>query len=477
MRYVSITDPILDKKIAQDLFDAQGHMVVHEGTLIDDKILYRLQNYGFEGLYIQDEFSDDLYIEDLLTPAIRKEGQEAVRNMDVAACMSVSEKIVHVLDSKKPLHSLDMIDIRSFDDLIYAHTMNVALVSGVIGIAFNLPAQELQNLILAAMLHDFGKMKIPKTILNKPGRLTAEEYNLIKQHPKFSLEIIAEKRQPLPKAVEDAILHHHENYDGSGYPDGLRGEEQSLITRILHVADVYDAMVSRRSFKDAYSIKDTVEYLMGGCGNLFDQAVVEKLTNYVPLYAKGTTVVLTNGLTGIIYENDGAHNMRPVIKLHNGKFLDLTERENFTLNIVQTGEAKAVSIENEKARQSMLQSARKFRLMIVDDMKPNLIMLRGILGDRYDLILKESGQEAIDYFDEKQNIDLLIMDINMPDMNGIETVTKIYEKIGHHIPLLFITELSDRSVLMKCLNLKASGYILRPYKPDFVLSEIERVLG
>ena len=477
MRYVSITDNLIGCRLAQDLYDVHGRIVVAEDTELTNKILLRLQNYGFDGIYIKDEFSDDVHIEDLLSAELRAEGQEAVRNMDVTACMKVSEKICNVLMSKRPLHAIDMIDIRSFDDLVYAHTVNVSLICGVVGIAFDLDDTTLQNLVLAAMLHDFGKMKIPKSILNKPERLSRTEYELIKQHPHFSMDIINQK-QPIPKEVEDAIIHHHENYDGTGYPDGIKGEEQSLITRILHVADVYDAMVSKRTFKDAYSVKDTVEYMMAGCGNLFDQDVVNKLLTYVPLYNKGTSVMLTNGMQGIVFENEGQHNLRPIIKLRNGKFLDLSDRENFTIGIVQTEGVKPVSVENERARMEMVGSmSHKPRILVVDDMKPNLLMLQGILEKDYQPILLKSGQQALDYFDKYENVDLIIMDINMPEMNGIETAKKIFDKLDRRIPLLFITELSDKSVIMQCLSLNVSGYIVRPYKPDFVLSEIKRIIG
>ena len=237
-------------------------------------------------------------------------------------------------------------------------------------------------------------------------------------------------------------------------------------------------MVSKRTFKDAYSVKDTVEYMMAGCGNLFDQEVVNKLLTYVPLYNKGTSVMLTNGMQGIVFENEGQHNLRPIIKLRNGKFLDLSDRENFTIGIVQTEGVKPVSVENERARMEMVGSmSHKPRILVVDDMKPNLLMLQGILEKDYQPILLKSGQQALDYFDKYENVDLIIMDINMPEMNGIETAKKIFDKLDRRIPLLFITELSDKSVIMQCLSLNVSGYIVRPYKPDFVLSEIKRIIG
>ena len=119
----------------------------------------------------------------------------------------------------------------------------------------------------------------------------------MKSHATVSYELLKE-RWDVSAQVKSAVLFHHENVDGSGYPQGLEGHEQTLFTKILHVADVYDALVSKRPYKNPYSPYEASEYLMGGCGIMFDQTVVDILLRYVPLYPKGTAVILSDGQIG-----------------------------------------------------------------------------------------------------------------------------------------------------------------------------------
>lgn len=166
--------------------------------------------------------------------------------------------------------SLDMTDLRTYDDYTYAHSVNVAVICCVIGVGMELSESELTQLATAALLHDLGKLSIPPEILNKPGRLTQEEYQIMKSHATLSYELIRE-RWDIPANVKTAVLYHHENVDGSGYPQGIDASQQSLFIRILHVADVYDALVSKRPYKEPYSPYEASEYLMGACGIMFDK--------------------------------------------------------------------------------------------------------------------------------------------------------------------------------------------------------------
>ena len=118
-------------------------------------------------------------------------------------------------------------------------------------------------------------------------------------------------------------------------------------------------------------------------------------------------------------------------------------------------------------------------VIIVDDQNMSRQLFESIIksSENYQLLFALDKPDFLDVYLSKYNVDLIIMDINMPEMNGIETAKKIFDKLDRRIPLLFITEFSDKSVIMQCLSLNVSGYIVRPYKPDFVLSEIKRIIG
>ena len=336
--------------------------------------------------------------------------------------------------------------------------------------------EELQNLALAALVHDLGKLDIPEFIRNKAGRLTREEFQIMKGHAELSYELIKE-RSDISAHVKKAVRSHHENVDGSGYPDGILGESQSIYTKIIHVADVYDALISRSPYKRPYSPQEAVEYLMGGCGLLFDKEVVMVLIKFVPMYPKGSEIELSDGRGGIIVENTGIHNLRPIIRLYDGSLLDLAEPEYFNMTI-QLKHYRRISEKYEQERKAMIGDSKRYRILIVDDMRTNLQMMQDMLGEYYDLVLAKSGQQAVAYIDKKELPDLIILDIDMPGMDGIETAHQIRLRTEHkYVPIMFVTSLCDRETVMRCRSTKPESYIVRPYNPVYVRTEIKRILG
>jgi HD-GYP domain-containing protein (c-di-GMP phosphodiesterase class II) len=135
------------------------------------------------------------------------------------------------------------------------------------------------NIAMAAAMHDIGKIKIPDHILNKPGRLTDEEYNIMKKHSAYGAEIIRKtmgdiEEQEYITVAYNIARYHHERYDGKGYPDGLRGEKIPLEARVMALADVYDALISERVYKKAFSVEKAREIILDGSGTQFDPDLV-----------------------------------------------------------------------------------------------------------------------------------------------------------------------------------------------------------
>lgn len=139
-------------------------------------------------------------------------------------------------------------NMRTVSDAVYAHCLNVALVSRMIGRWLKFEPHDLDIVTLAGMLHDIGKLKIPEEVLNKPGSLTDEEFALIKQHPKLGYEIL-KGQQNLDSRIKKAALMHHERSDGSGYPAALTEDFIESFAMIVGIADVYDAMTMSRSYR------------------------------------------------------------------------------------------------------------------------------------------------------------------------------------------------------------------------------------
>ncbi len=473
MRYISLNQAQEGMRLAYDVYDSSGRTLAGHNLVLTENYINRLQEYGVSGVCIDDELSEGIEGESAISPMLRIRGIDCIKTSNIDGCKAVAKQIVEELLAKKDI-SLDMMDLRSYDDYTYAHSVNVAVLCCVIGTGMNMNALQLENLVMAAILHDLGKLSIPMEILNKPDRLTQEEYQIMKSHSTRSYELIKD-RQDLSAFVKVAVLEHHENVDGSGYPKGLEGSEQSLYTKILHVADVYDALISRRPYKDPYSVHEAVEYLMGGCGILFDRDVVTALLNCVSFYPRGSEPILSDGRKGIIYENGGVHNLRPIIRLEDKSLLDLARASNINLTIRDIHEMVSPE-ESECERQKMLEPILRYRIMAVDDMKSNLQLLQSLLEEDYDLILLRSGMQALSYMENNPIPDLILMDIDMPRMNGLVAAKKIQEISNRRIPILFVTALCDKETVLQCRELNAAGYIVRPYNPSYVRTEIKRIL-
>jgi len=158
------------------------------------------------------------------------------------------------------------------DPYTAGHSERVGFLAKITGEHIGLPATEVQELEWAGLLHDIGKIGIPESVLNKPGKLTDEEYAIIKGHPMRSYEVL----RPVAKlaGVLDAVLYHHENPDGTGYPKGLKGQEIPLAARIIHVVDVFDALTSTRSYREAFTFDKAIAILKGDAGTKLDARMV-----------------------------------------------------------------------------------------------------------------------------------------------------------------------------------------------------------
>jgi putative nucleotidyltransferase with HDIG domain len=156
------------------------------------------------------------------------------------------------------------------------HALAIATLSREVGATFDLSEEVLEALALGALLHDLGKLGVPEAVLEKGGPLTQQEWEVIKLHPDIGARMI--EQIWCLRRVAQVIRHHHERYDGSGYPDGLEAQEIPLTARIVAAADAYDVMVRSRPYRESRSPTEAIGELMGGAGSQFDAEVVAALT-------------------------------------------------------------------------------------------------------------------------------------------------------------------------------------------------------
>jgi putative two-component system response regulator len=162
------------------------------------------------------------------------------------------------------------------------HVVRMSKVAKVLALAVGMSAEDAELLLLAAPMHDIGKIGIADNILLKPGRLTDEERIVMMEHARIGAEILGEHEWPLMQMARQVALTHHEKWDGTGYPRGLSGEDIPLVGRICAIADVFDALTSDRPYKKSWTIEDAVKFIQDQSGLHFDPALVEKFVECLP---------------------------------------------------------------------------------------------------------------------------------------------------------------------------------------------------
>jgi response regulator RpfG family c-di-GMP phosphodiesterase len=214
---------------------------------------------------------------------VRKQGQQEFSNLDLEILNVLASQASISIENVKLYQNIRdnyLKTIRGFalaveakDRYTHGHSENVMKYTTVLARRMGLPDHEIEQVKSAGLLHDIGKIGISDTILNKPGKLTIEEFEEIKKHPELGARIIADV--PFLKSLVPLVLHHHEFYDGSGYPEGIRGEQIPFGARILGVCDSYEAMTSDRPYRKAMSNEVAIKILNENKNRQFDPAIVD----------------------------------------------------------------------------------------------------------------------------------------------------------------------------------------------------------
>lgn len=177
----------------------------------------------------------------------------------------------------RTLHYLKIVKEFHYDT--YLHSIRAAMLAYKIGEKIALTSQELDQLVLSALLHDIGKVKLSKTILNKPGKLGPEEWSKIKEHPRYGVEMLRHDNQLLSKDVMEGVYSHHEFFNGEGYPQGLKKKEINVYARVISIADALDAMSTKRLYRSCkLSFRDAKKEVLKCKGTQFDPYICHKIT-------------------------------------------------------------------------------------------------------------------------------------------------------------------------------------------------------
>lgn len=381
MKRVPITDLIPGMVVASDILSADSNIIVPKDVVLTENIINRLENYSIFYVSIKDQIFDELShpmasqeissSHDLLYNDLRS-SKEKIRsseqflrfNDDFNKCAEhFKYNIMRTIYQNEPLYVNELLaetiqlmnqdgqdvsvfdmllNMRNLDDSVYAHCIDVALICNMLARWLHFSEQDQILATSCGLFHDVGKFLIPASILRKPGKLTPEEFEIMKMHTIEGFHLLG-KYDNVPQIVKNAALMHHEKCDGSGYPYGLKGDEINRFAKIVTIADIFDAMTSDRVYRKAMCPFSVIkQFEDDGIQKYEIKYILTFLENVANSYLNHR-VTLSNGLEGnvIFINKDDFSN--PVVITEDNEIINLQDQHY--KNILDLSAKNNVSIE------------------------------------------------------------------------------------------------------------------------------------
>jgi len=323
MRHVAIQDVSGEEILAQPIYDIDGRRLLNRGIRLKQGYIQKLYEKGIFSVYIEDSISEGIEIDEALCSKTRMKAKQAVcqelnrlsknKELNISYLRDIVNGIVEeVLSSHNDLINLK--DVRLQDEFTFAHSVNVCALSTMLASRLGYNKEKIKNISLGALLHDFGKVLIPISILQNEGNLSPEETHELNRHPLYGYNLLKDDSS-VNSTSKISILMHHENLDGTGFPMGLSGDKIHYSARIISICSLFDSITCDRRYKNALCTSDAVEYISCSSGTGLDTKFVNEFLNMIPIFPNGTLVLLSNGLIGIVVSNNSKSLTRPVVRL------------------------------------------------------------------------------------------------------------------------------------------------------------------
>ena len=352
--------------VAGDVYTAGGHLVIPKGTVLDKEIIEKLKYYSIFDFFIEESEITSYEQDDLERMIFSEEEQEAgeedayykrlrkseefkkFEGMFNKSVVKMKESINDIVFKNAPIDVDDMLcDIRNvtrefkpdvslfdmvhciegYDDQTYVHSVNVALIARIISTWMGHDAESIDAITLGGLLHDIGKVMIPKDVITKPGRLTPTEYALVQSHTVHGYNIL--KNQNIDERIKNCALMHHERCNGKGYPYQREYSQIDEAARIIAIADVYDAMTSNRVYRSGMCPYDVISIFEDNSQE-YDQIIMKMVMERIANTYINNEVIVNDDLEGRIVMINQQKLSKPVV-LVGAAYVDLSKEKNLRI--------------------------------------------------------------------------------------------------------------------------------------------------
>ncbi len=357
MRLISIDVLKEGMVLGRTIWNEAGHPLLKKDVVINDRIIQRLQQLNTHYLYIDDEISEGIEVEETVPPAMRNKVIKTIKDsfqsidglnpvnasyildQQSKTIVSIVDELLSAVTGNNEILTI-LTDAYLFDEYLYQHSFQVTLYSIAIAKELGYSAEDLRLIGIGALLHDVGKLMVPKDILTKPGRLTNDEFEMMKMHARYGFDLLRNLHS-ISLLVAHCAFQHHERIDGSGYPRGLVDFEIHPFAKIIGVADVFDAVTTNRVYREKMLPSQGLAIVEAGSGTLYDARIVKALKRAVVHYPNGVILKLSDGRRGIVSRQNTLDAALPWIRIFEEQDQLLTA--TYEINLV---DYPAVTIEN-----------------------------------------------------------------------------------------------------------------------------------
>lgn len=340
--------------VADDVYSSAGHVIVQKGTELTAELITLIQQNNVTDVRIGQkaestetsetpsyneqirnssefkEFSEQYsknvdVLKQTLNDIVSKNGNLEVSEL-TGKCNSLLRKTGPGFEVFSMLHCM-----KEFNDSTYTHSINVALIASMLGRWLGYCEADIEMLMICGMFHDIGKLTIPDAVLNKPGKLTDEEYAIIKKHTIDGYNLLKPKN--IDVRIKEACLFHHERSDGKGYPLGLKAEKIPTFAKIITIADVYDAMTAKRCYHDPFCPFWVIGILEKEAYEKYDPLFISVFLENVAHTYLHNRVRLSDGREGEVIMVNRNNYSKPIVNC-NGEFVDLSKTPNLEIKMI-----------------------------------------------------------------------------------------------------------------------------------------------